>query len=208
MPVIVPTITAFTPDQYKDQLNNISFAKRIHPDFTDNDLAPSKTVNLAQAYWPNDTQADIHLMFRKPADHLEMLISMNPSLVILHAEADGDLAALFKQLKAVGIKSGVAILPDTKISDVAELVAQADHALIFGGRLGYQGSELQVDQLPKLKQVKALKTDIETGWDGGVHEGNVAHVATAGADVINVGGFIQKADNPKEAFEQLQKLVA
>lgn len=207
MPQIVPTITAFSPEQYKEQLDRINFAPRIHLDFTLNDLAPSRTVNLIQAYWPEKTNVDIHLMYKNPVEHLETLISLAPRLVILHAEADGDLPKLFKQLKAVDIRTGIALLPDTSTQSTKALIKLVDHVLIFGGRLGYQGSELQTDQLPKIKQVKDIAS-VEVGWDGGVHDGNVTEVAKAGADVINVGGFIQKAHDPKATFEKLQSLVA
>lgn len=206
MPEIVPTITAFTPEEYKTQLDKIKFAPRLHLDFTLNDLAPSRTVNLIQAYWPEKTWIDIHLMYQKPTEHIETLISLAPKLAILHAEADGDLPQLFEKLKAVDIRAGLALLPETTVESVKDLIKKVDHVLVFGGRLGYQGSELQTEQLAKIAQVKKI-TPLEVGWDGGVHDDNVMEVAAAGADVINVGGYMQKAKNPESAYDKLKKLV-
>lgn len=207
MPEIVPTITAFTPEDYKNQLEKINFAPRLHLDFTLNDLAPSRTINLIQAYWPEKKWIDIHLMYQKPAEYIETLISLAPKLAILHAEADGDLLRLFDQLKAVDIKAGLALLPETSAESFREIIKRVDHVLIFGGRLGYQGSELQTKQLGKIARVKEI-APVEVGWDGGVHDGNIAEVAAAGADVINVGGFMQKAINAESAYEKLQKLAS
>src|SRR5688572_4283924 len=164
MAEIVPTITAFSPEEYQQQLSKIKFAKRIHPDFTDGEFAPSRTVNLIEAHWPEGTAADLHIMYRQPTPHMETLISLSPNLVILHAEAEGDISDLFGQLEAVGIRKGLAILPDTSVGSVVSLIKNADHVLIFGGRLGYQGSELQTAQLAKLKQAKDINPQLELGW--------------------------------------------
>lgn len=207
MATIVPTITAFSPEEYNQQLQKIAFAKRIHPDFTDGIFAPSKTVNLIEAHWLKDQVVDLHVMYQKPAKHLETLISLNPTLVILHAEAQGELTDVFGQLKAVGIKTGLAILPDTAVASVASLIKQVEHVLIFGGRLGYQGSELQTEQLVKVNQAKDIKPELELGWDGGVNDVNIRQVAAAGTNVINVGGYLQKAKDPKQAYDKLEQIL-
>ena len=117
------------------------------------------------------------------------------------------MPAIFNQLKAVDIKSGIALLPDTSVESAAKLISQVDHVLIFGGRLGYQGSNLQKENLVKLKQAKSINPNIETGWDGGVNDSNAAQVSAAGADVINVGGFIQKSEDPEASYNRLVEIV-
>jgi len=128
-------------------------------------------------------------------------------LVILHAEADGDLSDLFSQLKAVGIKTGLCVLPETSIESVRNLVGQIDHLLVFGGKLGYMGGTADLSQAKKAAEAKAINPDIEIGWDGGANASNVAELSAAGIDVINVGSGIQKADNPQEAYKNLFRLV-
>jgi len=208
MAKIVPTITAFTPEEYKTQLEKIKFANRIHPDFTDGKFAPSQTVNLIQAYWPEDVLADVHVMVEEPRQELETIISMDPNLAIIHVEAKGELSAIISKLKEVGISAGLAFLPESEIEPASELIQMVDHVLIFGGRLGYQGSEMQKEHLVKAEQARAINPQLELGWDGGVNDHNVREVAETGFDVINVGGYIQKADDPKAAFERLQALVS
>lgn len=204
---IVPTITAFSPEEYQTQLAKIKFAKRIHPDFTDGEFAPSRTVNLIEAHWPQGTVVDLHIMYRYPARHIETLISLHPTLVILHAEADDRLEPLFEQLKAVNIRMGLGLLPDTSVAKVRDLIKTVDHVMVFGGRLGYQGSELQTDNLVKIQQAKDIKPQLEVGWDGGINDVNAAQVIAAGADVLNVGGFIQHAEQPKKAYAKLKQIA-
>lgn len=203
MAIICPTVLADTPEAYKAGLDNVAFAPRIQIDLMDGEFAPTKSVNPVQIYWNEGQQADIHLMFKRPAEHLETLIALKPSLVILHAEAEGDLANLFVELKSVDIKTGLCILPETSVESVRSLVEQIDHLLVFGGKLGYMGGTADTSQAKKAMEAKAINARIEVGWDGGANASNVFELASAGIDVINVGSGIQKAENPEQAYKDL-----
>jgi pentose-5-phosphate-3-epimerase len=48
---------------------------------------------------------------------------------------------------------------------------------------------------------------LEIGWDGGVTDQNISQLAFAGVDVFNVGGFIQKAEDPEKAFHVLERIA-
>ena len=140
MSVICPTVTAFSVDEYGRQIDRIaSFAERIHVDLMDGEFTPTRSPNPIQAWWPGDVEADIHLMFAKPLEHIETLVSLKPSLVIIHAEAEGNLSGFLEHLKRYGIKVGVALLPQTQPDDVVELIKVSDHVLIFSGDLGHFG---------------------------------------------------------------------
>jgi ribulose-phosphate 3-epimerase len=59
-----------------------------------------------------------------------------------------------------------------------------------------------------VKQIKAIHPDVEIGWDGGVNDKNARSLADGGVDVLNAGGFIQKAEDPETAYQQLVKALA
>jgi ribulose-phosphate 3-epimerase len=206
--VICPTILAHTPDEFAAQSERLApIADRVQIDLTDGEFASPKTVNLNQIYWPNDWTVDLHLMFREPAKWTEMLVSLSPHLVIVHAEADGDLLALAEHLHKFGIKVGVALLPDTTADVAKNFIKFCDHALIFGGHLGSQGGTADLSNLEKVNKVLAIKPDIEISWDGGANADNVAEISAAGVDVINVGAAIAQAEDPAGAYEKLTKLA-
>ena len=79
--------------------------------------------------------------------------------------------------------------------------------LIFGGHLGYQGGEADLDLLDKVQKVRDLYPDVEIAWDGGVNDKNAKKLAKAGVDVLNVGGFLHKSKNPEVTYQKLSKLV-
>lgn len=206
---ICPTITAETPDDYMRQMELVEpFATRIHVDITDGDFAPHKLVNFDQVWWRGNRTIDLHVMHRYPTDHVEIILAMAPRLVIVHAEAEGNLMGFIQHLHHHGIEVGLAILQRTRVEDIAPALPAIDHLLVFSGNLGYQGgSEADMELLSKVRKVRELKPTIEIGWDGGVNDQNVREIAEAGVDVINVGGFIHNSGNPAGAYATLKALV-
>jgi len=207
MPVICPTVTASNPHSYREQMARIEpFAPRVHIDFGDGDFA-EKMVSIAQAYWPDGMIADFHVMYKHPYAHMETLVSLKPNMVVIHAEAEDDILAMVLELEAAGIKAGVALLKDTKPADHADIIAHADHVLLFAGDLGHQGGVADMSVLNKIADVRAINPTIELGWDGGISAENAPLLVEGGIEVLNVGGFIQHADDPKEAYETLAKTL-
>lgn len=208
MPVICPTITAYDNRQYAEQLARIeTLAPRIHIDVMDGQFAPTRSINLIQVHWPKTVLADIHVMYQRPLEHLETLVSLQPHMVVIHAESEGDLLGMVQHLHKFGIKVGVALLQDTSVAQAEELLAAADHALIFSGNLGHHGGTADLSLLAKASEIKALRPDIEIGWDGGVALDNAPALLDGGVDVLNVGGAIQRADNPKDAYKRFAALL-
>ena len=210
MSLICPSVTPSSPDPhvYREQIERVSFAPRVQIDLMDGDFAPHKNLNPIQVWWPDGMQADIHLMYRRPSEHLETLISLSPHLILLHAEAEGDIPSYLEHIRKFGIKAGVAILPDTSIESVYGCIEVSDHVLLFSGNLGEFGGKADPGLLEKVPQIRAISPGIEIGWDGGANADNVQALAAGGIDVINVGGAIQRAADPKQAYEELCSLVS
>jgi len=208
MATICPTVTVSTPDEYASQIKRVEgFAERIHIDVADGDFAPTKLIAPERLYFPDHVRCDIHVMYERPETVRMTVISLRPHMIIFHAESEGNVFELMREVKAAGIKAGVALLPETQPEEAKHLIEMADHALIFGGHLGYQGGEADLSQLNKVIVIRAIKDDIEIGWDGGVNDQNAAQIVERGADVLNVGGYIQSSDNPQEQYKKLQRAL-
>ncbi len=208
MSVICPTILADNAHTYRTQLERIEeFAKRIQIDLTDGEFAPTNTINPVQAYWPAGMDVDIHLMYKTPSQQLEQLIHMGPNMIILHAEAEGELLEMFNDIGAAGIETGVALLKETRVEDAKQLIEAVDHVLIFSGDLGKFGGKVDESLFTKIRDVKEINPSVEIGWDGGVNADNAEMLMRAGVDVLNVGGFIQKSDNPQAAYAILERKI-
>lgn len=208
-PTICPTITAEDADEYRRQMELVEpFASRIHVDVADGNFAPRKLLGFDQVWWRGNRTIDLHIMYQRPLEHSEIILALKPRLVIVHAEAEGDYMKFAEHLKNDGIEVGIALLPGTSVDAIESALPLIDHVLIFSGNLGYQGgSEAELGLLWKAHTLKELKPTVEIGWDGGVNEQNARAIAEAGVDVLNVGSFIAKADNPAGAYATLKALV-
>lgn len=208
MAVVCPTVTAFEPHTYREQMERLEpFASRVHIDLMDGEFAPTKSPGLEQVWWPPALTADIHLMYERPADRLDMLVKLKPSLVVIHAEADVDHMDFASRLHAHGIKAGLALLQPTAVEQVSQIIHSFDHVLVFSGDLGKHGGILDERILYKVQKVKRVHPEAEISWDGGINEHNARRLIDSGVEVLNVGGFIQKAPNPAEAYEKLTNMV-
>lgn len=207
MPAICPTVLASTTDEYSEQIKRVGFAPRIQLDFMDGVFAPTKSIDLSEAFWPNEIKADLHLMYQTPADYIDVILEKKPNLVIIHAEADVDHLDFATKLHNAGIKTGLCVLPETTIEMVKDYLPSYDHLLIFGGKLGYFGGNADLGQVSKIEEAKLINPDLEFGWDGGANDQNAKQLVDSGIDVINVGGFIQKAESPEAAYQKLVALV-
>jgi len=202
--IIAPTITAETSEDYKTQIERVhGYAERIHIDISDGEFAPSFLIGAAQVWWPQDWTADIHAMVARPSDHLETLISLKPNMIIFHAETQEDIVPILQRIKASGIKAGIALLKSTVPSTVAPAIEAADHVMIFSGDLGKQGGTASLMQLEKVRLIRAIRQDVEIGWDGGVNIENAYSLAQGGVDVLNVGSTIADAADPKSVYATL-----
>lgn len=209
MSIICPTVLAANPHLYREQIERLQpFATRVQIDLMDGDFTPTTSLRPIQVWWPEQWQVDIHLMFRRPLEHLETLISLHPRMVIIHAEAEGDLRGMLGHLQKLNIKAGVALLKDTPPESAENLLSIADHALLFSGDLGRFGGVADLSVLQKVPKLKAINPGIEIGWDGGANEQNVRQLRDGGVDVINVGGAIAKADDPAAAYATLVSKIS
>lgn len=208
MGVVVPTVLAATPEDYKASLERVhTFVNRVHVDFSDGTLAPAATIGSSQIWWPKEWQIDIHAMVSDPAQHVDILIALQPSLIIFHAEARTDLLPVLQKVKASGIKAGVAVQRPTVPSDISALLSAADHVTVFSGNLGEYGGTASLMQLEKVRLIKNINAAVEIGWDGGITVENAFSLAQGGVDVMYVGSAIQKAPDPKAAYDSLVKEV-
>ena len=201
--VVVPTVTALNTSDYQKQLQKIQrFADRIHLDFMDGIFAPTKSIDITDAWWQPGPVVDLHVMYKKPLEELENLIALKPNMIIIQAEAEG-VAEFLDELDGLGIKKGLALLQETRVEDIEKLLPKLDHVLIFSGSLGKFGGKVDVNLLHKAQMLKKLKPSIEVGWDGGINDKNAVMLAAGGVDVLNVGGFIQKAYSAEIAYDKL-----
>jgi ribulose-phosphate 3-epimerase len=204
MPQICPTILAENEVEFAGQMQKVSsFHERLQIDLMDGVFAKPKSIDLQSIWWSPEKIIDIHLMYQNPFDYIDELFRLKPHMVIVHVETMVHHMHFAAELHSEGIKAGLAILPETPVVNIEQILSSFDHLLIFSGNLGHFGGEANLELLNKVREAKEHHPDLEIGWDGGVVNSNVRELAEGGVDVLNAGGYIQGAENPKAAYEKL-----
>ncbi len=198
---LCPTIMTDDPEVFQKQMEEAShYAGRVHIDLGDG-VFTRNFVPIADIWWPGGMRADLHVMYERPFEHLEAMVALGPQLIVVHAEAEGDFMAFADAVHRHGIEAGVCLLQKTPVEAIVPALDVIDHVLIFSGVLGQRG-EADLGLLEKVRQLKALKPQLEIGWDGGVNDTNARALAEGGVDVLNAGGYLHGA-NPAEAYQKL-----
>lgn len=207
---ITPTITTDDAQEYREQLELIAtYAEGVHIDFADGEFAPTKLLPLEQGWRTDDLITHAHIMYHKPLDVIDDIMHLEADMVILHAESE-DVAECLEILQENGTRTGIALLPETSVTELKELDVDDlfDHILVFGGHLGYQGGSADMTILKKVLKIREEYPDIEIGWDGGINDETIAKIAKSGVHVLNVGGYLKNAEDPKKAYAKLHSLVS
>ena len=204
MTVIAPCITVETDDAYKQSVERLTpFAERVHIDISDGEFAPTFLDGADQLYWPEKWSDDIHAMVARPSEHVQALVAKKPHLITFHVEVQEDLLDVINFIKQQGIKAGVALQRPTVPSSVQALIEASDHVMIFSGELGHYGGVASMMQLEKVRLIRAIRPNVEIGWDGGVAVENAFTLSQGGVDVLNSGGAIAKSDDPAGVYQRL-----
>lgn len=204
MTTICPTVTTDDPEIYQMQMEKmVAYAHRVHIDLSDGVFTNNKLMEIEDVWWPGGMQADLHVMYKNPFDHLEALVALRPQLIIVHAEADGDFMQFAAECHKHGIEVGVALLPETTVEAIQPALGVIDHVLIFSGNLGHFGGHADMHLLGKAQRLRQLKPQLEIGWDGGVNDKNARALGLGGIDVLNAGGYLHGAKNPAAAYAKL-----
>lgn len=210
MAIITPTITTADPHEYREQMNLIrSYAEGVHIDFSGGVFTPNALLPIEDAWRDDKLITHVHIMCHDALEVIEDVISLEADLVILHIESTNVKQAL-ERLYENGTRAGVALLAESSVADIEKLHIEElfDHVLIFGGHLGFQGAKADLSQLHKVQEIKEAFPEVEIGWDGGVNDSNVEEIVQAGVDIINVGGYLKNAADPKKAYATLTSLIS
>jgi ribulose-phosphate 3-epimerase len=208
MAIIAPCITVETVDEFTRLSQSYTqFARRIHVDISDGEFAPTFLLSADQMRFPSEIEVDIHAMVARPSEYVDQLIALRPHTIIFHVEVTEDLVPTIQKIKQAGIRAGVALLKRTVPKTRAEAIELAEHALVFSGELGKYGGVADMMQLEKVRLIRMIHPTIEVGWDGGASPENAFSLNQGGVDVINVGGALSKAADPKSVYDQMMSEI-
>jgi ribulose-phosphate 3-epimerase len=108
------------------------------------------------------------------------------------------------------MKAGVALNPHTPISQIEEVLSDADLVCIMTVNPGFGGQKFITSMLSKIERLKNAiikqnsKALIEI--DGGVTLENAEAIVKAGADILVAGSTVFNSADPEGVILQLKKI--
>ena len=154
---------------------------------------------------------DAHLMIVNPWNYIKQFAEAGADIITVHQEACGDrLKQTLEEIKALGVKCGVVINPDTSVDKISDVIELCDMILLMSVFPGFGGQKFIPDVLPKIQQVAKLVEksgrDIDIEIDGGITKDNVKLVKDAGANVIVAGSTVFNEPDRAKIIQELREI--
>ena len=179
----------------------------IHVDIMDGKFVSNKTMPFSQMrhiYKYTSKRLDVHLMVEDPFDYIKNYAELNTEYITIHVEID-NVNTYIKQIRDYSIKVGLAISPDTEISELVPYLPFIDLILIMSVVPGKGGQQFIEKSSERVKEVKRLLNsydfnNIIVNVDGGINNETVklckdADMVTSGSYIINSNDFQLKIDS-------------
>ena len=215
MCIIAPSILAadFANLEREVTMLNESMADWIHLDIMDGVFVPNISFGMPviEAIKKHTKKLlDVHLMIVQPERYVETFQKAGAEILTVHIEASTHLHRTLQQIKAAGMKAGVALNPHTSVSLLKDTIADIDLICMMSVNPGFGGQKFIENTYQKVAELKALivnkKSKALIEIDGGVNQQNAKPLLEAGADVLVAGNFVFSSPNPKEVIQRLKNI--
>jgi len=181
-------------------------AKWLHVDIMDGHFVPNMSFGYA---WVKamrkitDLVLDVHLMIDTPIKYAEEFCKAGADYLTIHVEADTpeNTMACIDKIRALGVKPGIVVKPNTPAEAIAEYLPKVDMVLVMTVEPGFGGQKFMEHMMPKLKQLRTMLDEVNPAChlevDGGVDLTTGEICKANGADVLVAGSaFYGNADRP------------
>lgn len=181
----------------------------VHVDVMDGKFVPNKTMPFSEIknigkY--TSKRLDIHLMVEDPSKYIPLYASLNAEYITFHVEVDEDIEESLKMIRNYSIKAGLAIKPETKISELVPYLPYLDLVLVMsvepgaGGQKFIDGAEDKINELRELLDTYHSQAVINV--DGGIND--VTCKKCYNADIVASGSYVVRSDNFQEKISSLR----
>jgi len=209
---ITPSILSADFSHLKEEISRIaSVSDLVHLDIMDNIFVPNFTfdfISASKIIKESSLPVDAHLMVAEADLIAPAYAEAGCASVTIHAEAAQDISSTLRAIRKVGVRSGLALKPSSKIEDYSEFIDDVDMFLIMTVEPGFGGQEFMIDMMDKVSKTRAIigSRPIWLQVDGGISAETIEVALDAGADTFVAGSAVFTAPDPAEMVIRLREL--
>jgi ribulose-phosphate 3-epimerase len=183
----------------------------VHLDVMDGVYVPNITFGpvMVAALRPHSSLPfDTHLMIVHPENYIGKFADAGSDSITIHFESTTHVHRVLREIKELGKKAGVSIVPSTPADLLSEVLPDVDLILVMTVNPGFGGQELIPRTLDKVRYLAELRA--RDGYrylievDGGINRQTCKLAIEAGADVLVVGSAIFDSKHPEKEIAALR----
>ncbi|MEX2316766.1 MAG: ribulose-phosphate 3-epimerase [Pirellulales bacterium] len=212
-PAVLPSLLASDFANLEREVASVeaSGVTALHLDIMDGHFVPNLSFGLPvveAVRRVSHVPLDVHLMIDNPGDFVERFRAAGADSITIHAEAVDDPRPLLDRIRGLGAIAGLAVNPNTPLSQIEASLPDCDLVLVMSVMPGFGGQEFDPKALEKLRALRAhRRCDALLEVDGGVTTETIEACAAAGADLFVAGTAVFHSDDYAVAIGQLQSLA-
>ncbi|MBQ4626000.1 MAG: ribulose-phosphate 3-epimerase [Clostridia bacterium] len=189
----------------------------LHIDIMDGCFVPNITlgfdfVNAVKSI--TKLPLDVHMMVNNPSEFIDRMNLDENDILSVHFESDIHIHRTLSNIKEKGIKTGLALNPQTSAENLEPLMDYIDMALIMTVSPGFAGQRIFDGADRKTKKARAILDELGRKYipievDGNISPENGRMLSGCGADIFVLGTsslFINGKDM-KTSVSELRSLL-
>ena len=185
-----------------------SGADAIHLDIMDPTFVPNMSfgpsiVDFCRKTCPGFYR-NVHLMMNRPDLYLEKFAKAGAQTIQIHVEADCDIRHELARIRAMGIRPGLVLNPETPVELVLPYLKACDELLVMTVHPGYGGQKFIAECLPKVTWLRERCPELDIMIDGGGNAETIPLSFKAGANQFVAGSYLFKQTDMKAAVVALR----